>query len=177
MKKIIITSTVLLALILSVCAQQKKNPPPPKQQAPVPSAATQVVLASAFTNATATPTNTPLTFNLAGNTTYTMLCALYFSGTSTVMQVAVTGPANPVTIGYSFDHVLVGALSGGQNNIATSFGTLLGLPNNTPTPNQRLNSFVTLGVTTGTTAGNITVQAAAPSGTITIYPGSFCRLQ
>lgn len=176
MRKILVVFAALaLVACLSTSQQkEKKNPPTPGPTGITP----QIVMTTTYTNATATPTNTPLTFSsLAGSTSYTLTCAIYFSGTTKVMQVDITGPPSPASLGYSFDHILSGALSGSQSNIATSFGTALGLANNTPTPNQKLSSIVTMGLVTGSTGGTITIQAAAPSGTITIYPGSFCRLQ
>lgn len=151
---------------------QQKKPP---VVTPLVAAPGQVVMTVNYTNSTPVLTDTPLSFTVAGNGIFTMACLLLWSSTDQSLDIGITGPASPVVVGYGFDHVRIGA-QGYKDNAATAFGTRLGT-NSVVVPNQKIVATVGMGLKVGAQAGTVTIQAAANQGTITIYPGSFCRMQ
>jgi hypothetical protein len=137
-----------------------------------------VTLTSTYTNATTTPSNiTGLSFSVLASTNYAMTCQLYYQGSAGTagLDITITGPASPTNVFYSYDEAPTATSY--QSSVANAFATKL-VGNATVTATTNLHATVTLGLMNGTNAGTVQVQGSATgAGTVTIQPGSFCRVQ
>ena len=140
----------------------------------VPSRSANVALASTYTNATTSYTNTNLSLNLAANTTYRINSVLSGSNNtaSSGAQFTVTAPTGST--------VTVYARGQGAATNATNAGLLASSGSNSPTfwanTTGGTPGWVLLDgtITTGGTAGALTVQGkAVTSGTLTVNAGSY----
>jgi hypothetical protein len=135
-------------------------------------ALTPRMLTRAYTNSTTTASNiTGLSFLAAANTNYGLVCHLYYQGSvgTAGLDITVTGPSAPVNVFYSYDKDATGS-------VASAFGTkLIGSLVRTT---ANLHAIVTLGLMNGANAGMVQVQGSATgAGTVTVQPGSFCKVQ
>jgi hypothetical protein len=135
-------------------------------------ALTPRMLTRAYTNSTTTASNiTGLSFLAAANTNYGLVCHLYYQGSvgTAGLDITVTGPSAPVNVFYSYDQEATGS-------VASAFGTkLIGSLVSTT---ANLHAIVTLGLMNGANAGTVQVQGSVTgAGTVTVQPGSFCKVQ
>lgn len=142
-------------------------------------AAGKPLLTSTYTNATTTPSNIPgLSFPVAANTNYTMSCTLYYQGSASTagLDVTLTGPASPTSVVYGYIEEAT-ATGGAQGSVATAFGTkLTGAGAITATTN--FTATVTMGLRNGANAGTVQIQGSASgAGTVTVQPGSYCKVE
>jgi hypothetical protein len=137
----------------------------------------RTILTSAYANATTTASNvTGLSFSAAANTNYSWTCDLYFQGSAGTagLDITVTGPASPTSVFYSYDEG--SGVTSANSGVASAFATkIAGSASVAATKN--LHARVTLGLINGANAGTVQLQGSATgAGTVTIQPGSFCRL-
>jgi hypothetical protein len=142
-----------------------------------------VALHTAYTNATTTfstlgdGTRT-VSFPVAANVDYTLSCKLFYQGSATTAgpKVQLTGPASPTAVILSVDggtNATVYADAGATafSTPVTAFGTL-----GAATTNFTLH--IEAGIANGANAGTVALQLAANgAGTLTVQPGSYCRIQ
>ena len=137
----------------------------------------RTILTSAYTNATTTASNvTGLSFSAAANTNYSWTCDLYFQGSAGTagLDITVTGPASPTNVFYSYDEE--SGVTSAHSGVASAFATKIA-GNASVTGTKNLHARVTLGLINGANAGTVQLQGSATgAGTVTIQPGSFCRL-
>jgi hypothetical protein len=138
---------------------------------------------SAYTNATTTFSNVTgssgqtFAFNVNASETLNVTCHIFWQGSAgtTGPKFQWTGPAAPTAVA-AFMHSPV-TTSTYLDASATAFSS--SMPNTgTVTAATNFDAVLTLGVVNGTTAGAVTLQAAANGvGTLTIQPGSYCQSQ
>lgn len=139
---------------------------------------TVVLTGSAYTNATTTLSNvTGLSFPVAAGTNYTAECYLTWQGSAgtTGPKWTFTGPATPTAVNIGATSAVTATTL--TQGVSTAFGTSV---NNAGTITTATNftDRVTLGLVNGANAGTVQLQAAANgAGTLTVQPGSYCKVQ
>jgi hypothetical protein len=137
----------------------------------------RTILTSPYTNATTTASNvTGLSFAAAANTNYSWTCDLYFQGSAGTagLDITVTGPPSPTNVFYSYDEE--SGVTSANSGVAGAFATKIAGNASVPAA-KNLHARVTLGLINGANAGTVQLLGSATgAGTVTIQPGSFCRL-
>ena len=145
---------------------------------------TAITSGSAYTNATTGFTSVvgssgqTLSFSVEASTNYVMNCQILWSASAATAgpKFQFTGPASPTAVQYSVTTGVTATTTGDAG--ATAFSTSLNASGATVTASTLIPSELSLGLVNGTTAGTVTLQAAAQgTGTLTIEPGSYCTLQ
>jgi len=130
-----------------------------------------------FTTTLATPTNTPLSFQLSANSKYIVEGVLTTTCSSpTGLKLAFTGPAGTTVTGWVYATLNVTTVI--MRSYVTALNTLTPSMNTATTPTPAPVHFW-LVVQTSATPGNIMVQVAsavAPN-TSTVVAGSWWRLR
>ena len=142
-----------------------------------------VVLHTAYTNATTTFStlgdgSRTVSFPVAASVDYTLSCKILYQGSATTAgpKVQLTGPASPTAVNLMVEGgtnatAYADAGAAAFSSAVTAFGTL-----GAATTNFVLH--IEGGIANGTTAGTVALQLAANgSGTLTVQPGSYCRIQ
>lgn len=132
-------------------------------------------------SASATLVTAGMTFSIAASTNYTLECMMYHneSATSGVgFAFGVSGPGTPtgVTL-HMFNQTTQTAFRSDWQS-GTAWGAAIGATATTYDTNPTL-AHVTGLIQNGTTAGTLTIEYAniGTTGTVTLYKGSWCRLQ
>lgn len=149
----------------------------------VHAAQTVVLTGSAYTNATTSFSNvastTNLNFALDASTAYAGECYLVYSASAVTAgpKIQFTGPASPTALVYSSQFQLTATPTYADSVAATAFSTSL-TPGTAVTNAVNLAVRIHFGISNGVNAGTLQLQAASQgTGTVTIQPGSYCRMQ
>ena len=135
------------------------------------------VLATAQSGISTATTITGMVFGVEAGATYQLDCALKYgaSAATAAFNVNLTGPAAPTLLSWTLDGGTA-TNAFGTAGAATTY-TALALPVDTGFASGNFPANVHLTLTNGTTAGSITVQAAASgTGTVSVAAGSECHL-
>ena len=142
-----------------------------------------VLAGSAYTNATTTFSNVAggsgptLSFPVNASVSYTATCYIMWQGSATTTgpKFQWTGPASPTAVAASMHSPVTTTTY--IDATATAFSSSMA-DTGTITTATNFMAVVTIGLNNGTTAGTVTLQAAANgTGTLTIQPGSYCIAQ
>ena len=142
-----------------------------------------VLAGSAYTNATTTFSNVAggsgptLAFPVNASVSYTATCYIMWQGSATTTgpKFQWTGPASPTAVAASMHSPVTTTTY--IDATATAFSSSMA-DTGTITTATNFMAVVTIGLNNGTTAGTVTLQAAANgTGTLTIQPGSYCIAQ
>lgn len=130
---------------------------------------------SNYTNATTSLTNvTGITFSVAANTTYEIVCDITFSvDTNTATpNWAFTGPASPTTVMLNAQQVSATPQTFSATPTVLAFATQTAT-STTTTIASNANALIRLFLANGVNAGTVQLQCAAHgAGTVTILAGS-----
>jgi hypothetical protein len=145
---------------------------------------TAITSGSAYTNATTSFTSVvggsgqTLSFSVEASTNYYMTCSILWSASAATAgpKFQITGPSSPTAVQYSVLQAVTATTDGTAGAVA--FSTSLNASGTTVVASTNEPASINMGLVNGSTAGTVTVQAAAQgTGTVTIQPGSYCTLQ
>ena len=138
------------------------------------------IMTSAQANLTTLADLSNLSFTVEANTSYVLICTLYYqvSATSAKLAIAITGPNSPTFVTYGlFDPNTATGIALGAAVATTGFGSSLsGVGNSISTAN--IPATITMGLRNGSNADTVQVQAGrSGTGTVTVQKGSYCQMQ
>ena len=140
---------------------------------------------SAYTNATTSFTSVvggsgpTLAFTANASTAYGGSCYLIYSASASTAgpKIQFTGPAAPTAVNYSAQFQLTATPTYADSAAASAFSTSQ-TAGTAVTASTLLAVRIDFSLINGTTAGTVTLQAAANgTGTLTLEPGSRCTFQ
>ena len=144
-----------------------------------------VLQGAAYTNATTAFSNVvggsgpTLAFPANASTVYGGRCYLVYSASVSTAgpKIQFTGPGSPTAVLYSTQFQLTATPTYADSAAASAFSTSQSA-GTAVTATTLLAARIAFSVLNGTTAGTITLQAAAQgTGTLTLEPGSYCAIQ
>lgn len=144
---------------------------------------TAILAGTAYTNATTTFSNVvggsgpTMQFNVGKNANYSFTCNIVWSASVATAgpKFQFTGPSSPTAVQYYVFQAVTATTEG--TAAATAFSTSLNASGTTVVATTNEPAIVDLGLLNGANGGTVTLQAAAQgAGTLTIQPGSYCRI-
>lgn len=137
--------------------------------------------ANTTTSASTTLISTGMTFALAASTTYTLDCQLQMKVSTNAtngFSVGLAGPGTPTEVTVAMDNWTSQTARRSEWSQGTAWGVRLGATATTYSTNP-LPVHMTALVENGTTSGTLTIEFSnvSTTGTVTVYRGSWCKLQ
>ena len=137
--------------------------------------------ANSTTSASTTLISTGITFSIAASTSYTLDCSLQMKVSTTAtngFSVGVNGPGTPTQVTVAMDNWTSQTAHRSEWSQGTAWAVRLGATATTYSTNP-LPIRVTGLIENGTMAGMLTVEFSnvSTTGTVTVYRGSWCKLQ